>query len=220
MVVFVSFLKVKNLSKMVKDGKTDYLIFDNLSLTVNSSEVLVIFGPSGCGKTSLLSCIGCVDTFSSGEIIINNTDISRLSDSAKARFRMENIGFIYQFHHLLAEFNVLENVSMPLLISGYTKPEAEYIAKQMLIKLNLQDKLYFMGNQLSGGQKQRVAIARSLVGKKKIILADEPTGNLDHELAMEFVDLILASAEEENCSVILVTHNLQIAKKVKNVFYM
>lgn len=210
-------LQLKEISKIF-DTKSQELILSNVSFTLKKGQILSLVGPSGSGKTTLLQIIGLLDTPSSGEIILNNKNITNIDEKSYDNIRKSNIGFIFQYHHLISEFNVLENVTLPLLVNNYKKDDAIKIAQKTLGDLKLDDKMSFLPSQLSGGQKQRVAIARAIVNKPDIILADEPTGNLDNKLSIEIYDIISDLVKKNNISCIFVTHNINLAKKADKIY--
>jgi len=210
-------LQLKEISKIF-DTKSQELILSNVSFTLKKGQILSLVGPSGSGKTTLLQIIGLLDTPSSGEIILNNKNITNIDEKTYDNIRKSNIGFIFQYHHLISEFNVLENVTLPLLVNNYKKDDAIKIAQKTLGDLKLDDKMSFLPSQLSGGQKQRVAIARAIVNKPDIILADEPTGNLDNKLSIEIYDIISDLVKKNNISCIFVTHNINLAKKANKIY--
>ena len=210
-------LQLKEISKIF-DTKSQELILSNVSFTLKKGQILSLVGPSGSGKTTLLQIIGLLDTPSSGEIILNNKNITNIDEKTYDNIRKSNIGFIFQYHHLISEFNVLENVTLPLLVNNYKKDDAIKIAQKTLGDLKLDDKMSFLPSQLSGGQKQRVAIARAIVNKPDIILADEPTGNLDNKLSIEIYDIISDLVKKNNISCIFVTHNINLAKKADKIY--
>jgi lipoprotein-releasing system ATP-binding protein len=210
-------LQLKEISKIF-DTKSQELILSNVSFTLKKGQILSLVGPSGSGKTTLLQIIGLLDTPSSGEIILNNKNITNIDEKGYDNIRRSNIGFIFQYHHLISEFNVLENVTLPLLVNNYKKDDAIKIAQKTLKDLKLDDKMSFLPSQLSGGQKQRVAIARAIVNKPDIILADEPTGNLDNKLSIEIYDIISDLVKKNNISCIFVTHNINLAKKADKIY--
>ena len=175
--------------------------------------MVALTGPSGSGKTTLLQIAGLLDDASSGEVFIAGLDTAKSDDVKKTAIRRDNIGFIFQFHHLLPEFSALENAAMPLLIKGFKYVEAIKEAEKILAKVDLQNRLNHKPSELSGGQQQRVAIARALITKPSLILADEPTGNLDSELSEKIFDLLYQLTTEHKIGCLLVTHNNILAKK-------
>ena len=186
-------------------------VLKGVSIVINKGEVISIVGPSGAGKTTLLHILGTLDRASSGTLEINNTLISSLSDKKLADFRNKNIGFVFQFHHLLPEFTALENVCIPAFIAGVSKSEAEKKATELLTFLGLIDRIQHKPNELSGGEQQRVAVARSLINNPAVILADEPSGNLDTATAKELHQLFFTLREKYNQTFVIVTHNEELA---------
>lgn len=202
-------LKIENLTKVY--GKDDTMVkaLDNVSFTVPKGQFLAIVGPSGSGKSTLLHIIGGVDTATSGRVVIDNTDISELDETALAIFRRRQIGLIYQFYNLIPILTVEENITLPLLLDG-KKVEKELVAN--LVKtLGLSERLDHLPNQLSGGQQQRVSIGRALANNPAIVLADEPTGNLDTENSKEIIALLRKFNRDFNQTVIIITHDERIA---------
>jgi len=192
----------------------DSFVLENVSLSVKESEVIALLGPSGSGKSTLLHIAGLIDSPTEGKIVFENKKIENLSDEGKTLLRLRKIGFVYQYHHLLQEFSALENVMLPMLIAGRKKKEAQEKAEHLLEMLGLKDKVSMFPSELSGGQKQRVAIARAMVNDPILLLADEPTGNLDPETAQSVFDDMLKIMEANHMSAIVATHNYDIAKKM------
>lgn len=186
-------------------------VLKGVSISINKGEVISIVGPSGAGKTTLLHIIGTLDRANSGTLEINNTIISSLSDKKLADFRNKNIGFVFQFHHLLPEFTALENVCIPAFIAGVSKSEAEKKALELLTFLGLINRINHKPNELSGGEQQRVAVARALINNPAVILADEPSGNLDTATAKELHQLFFTLREKYNQTFVIVTHNEELA---------
>lgn len=186
-------------------------VLKGVSISINKGEVISIVGPSGAGKTTLLHIIGTLDRANSGTLEINNTLISSLSDKKLADFRNKNIGFVFQFHHLLPEFTALENVCIPAFIAGVSKSEAEKKALELLTFLGLINRINHKPNELSGGEQQRVAVARALINNPAVILADEPSGNLDTATAKELHRLFFTLREKYNQTFVIVTHNEELA---------
>ena len=202
-------LAVKSLSKVYGKGETMVKALDNVSFSVEQGEFVAIIGPSGSGKSTLLHILGGVDTPTNGSVIINNTDISTLNETALAIFRRRQIGLIYQFYNLIPILTVEENITLPLLLDG-RKPDKRLI-ESLVNRLGLSKRLTHLPNQLSGGQQQRVSIGRALVNNPALMLADEPTGNLDSENSKEIISLLRKLNKENNQTVIIITHDEKIA---------
>lgn len=202
-------LEVKNLSKTYGKGDTMVKALDNVSFSVEKGEFVAIIGPSGSGKSTLLHILGGVDVPTSGNVIINDTDISTLDETALAIFRRRQIGLVYQFYNLIPILTVEENLTLPLLLDG-RKPDKKQI-NELIKKLGLENRLDHLPNQLSGGQQQRVSIGRALVNHPALMLADEPTGNLDSENSKEIVALLRHFNKTLNQTVIIITHDEKIA---------
>lgn len=202
-------LEVKNLSKTYGKGDTMVKALDNVSFSVEKGEFVAIIGPSGSGKSTLLHILGGVDVPTSGNVIINDTDISTLDETALAIFRRRQIGLVYQFYNLIPILTVEENLTLPLLLDG-RKPDKKQI-DELIKKLGLEKRLDHLPNQLSGGQQQRVSIGRALVNHPALMLADEPTGNLDSENSKEIVALLRHFNKALNQTVIIITHDEKIA---------
>lgn len=202
-------LETKNLSKIYGKGDTMVKALDNVSFSVEKGEFVAIVGPSGSGKSTLLHILGGVDVPTSGEVIIDNTDISKLDETALAIFRRRQIGLIYQFYNLIPILTVRENMELPILLDG-KKPD-EKLVNDLVKKLGLENRLSHLPNQLSGGQQQRVSIGRALLNHPALLLADEPTGNLDSENSKEIIQLLRYFNKEYNQTVIIITHDERIA---------
>lgn len=202
-------LDVKNLSKIYGKGETRVRALDNVSFSVNKGEFVAIVGPSGSGKSTLLHILGGVDVATSGSVVINGEDISALDETALAIFRRRQIGLIYQFYNLIPILTVEENLTLPLRLDG-RKPDKRQI-DTLVQTLGLQDRLGHLPNQLSGGQQQRVSIGRALVNNPALLLADEPTGNLDSENSKEIISLLRYFNKQYNQTVIIITHDERIA---------
>ena len=213
----MNILELENVSKKFTQGAQDILALNNVSLKIKSGEIAALVGPSGSGKTTLLQIAGLLDSPSSGKIIINNIDASSANDNLRTKIRRENLGFIYQFHHLLPEFSALENVALPLLIQGYKQDEAFEKAAKILAEVDLSNRENHKPAELSGGQQQRVAIARAIIAKPSLILADEPTGNLDSANSQKVFDLLQNLVRSHKIACLLVTHNIDLAKKLDRV---
>ncbi|MCI7333516.1 MAG: ABC transporter ATP-binding protein [Oscillospiraceae bacterium] len=202
-------LEIKNLCKTYGNGNTAVKALDNVSFSVEKGEFVAIIGPSGSGKSTLLHILGGVDTPTSGSVIIDGTDISKLDETALAIFRRRQIGLIYQFYNLIPILTVEENMTLPLLLDG-KKPDKAVI-KELTEALGLNDRLSFLPNQLSGGQQQRVSIGRALINNPALMLADEPTGNLDSKNSHEIISLLRRFNREHGQTVIIITHDESIA---------
>lgn len=208
-------LDVKNLSKTYGRGDTLVKALDNVSFSVNQGEFVAIIGPSGSGKSTLLHILGGVDKPTSGSVVIGDTNIANLDETALAIFRRRQIGLIYQFYNLIPILTVEENLTLPLLLDG-RKPDKRLI-DSLVKRLGLQDRLNHLPNQLSGGQQQRVSIGRALVNNPALMLADEPTGNLDSANSKEIISLLRQFNKENNQTVIIITHDEKIAMSADRV---
>jgi len=196
------------------EGSNQTTILSNLKLDVKSGESIAILGPSGCGKSTLLNLIAGLDTPSSGDVLINNSNITKLNEQDRTELRANTFGFVYQFHHLLKDFSSVYNVAMPLLIKGIDKESAIAQSEKLLTRVGLENRLNHKPSELSGGERQRVAIARAMVVEPDCLLADEPTGNLDAKNAKDVLELILELDENNTSSLVIVTHDQDIAKKM------
>ncbi len=208
-----NFIKINNLDKTFSQGDRRIEIFNNFNLEVEMGEFVSITGPSGSGKTTLLQIIAMIDNFDNGSYNLLGQDISDYSNVEKCNMRLQNFGFIYQSFNLLEDFNALENVAMPLIIRGVEKSESYKLASNMLKLFNLDHREGHYSNELSGGEQQRVAIARAAITKPKIIIADEPTGNLDKENSTQVLDFLFKSIEKDKITLIMATHNEEIASR-------
>lgn len=186
-------------------------VLKDISLTIENSKVVTIVGPSGAGKTTLLHLIGTLDKPDSGEIVIDKTKIGTLSDNQLSEFRNRHIGFVYQFHHLLPEFTAVENVALPAMIGGIARKDALIHATELLDFLKLKERINHKPNELSGGEQQRVAVARALINTPELILADEPSGNLDTDNAKKLHQLFFDLRDQFHQTFIIVTHNEELA---------
>jgi lipoprotein-releasing system ATP-binding protein len=189
-------------------------VFRNLELTLRPGEVVALVGPSGAGKSSLLHMAGLLEAPTSGEIYISGSAASRLDDSQRTRIRRDMIGFVYQAHHLLPEFTALENVILPQRIAGRSRADSEANARRLLVQLGLGDRLGHRPSQLSGGEQQRVAVARALANNPRILLADEPTGNLDPRTSGGVFDALVKLVRSEGLAALIATHNMELAAKM------
>lgn len=211
------FLRIENLKKVYRSGESQLVIFENLSFHVRKGEMLAIVGESGTGKSSLLHVLGMLDRPSAGDVYFADVSLKSLSDSAAAEFRNREIGFVWQFHYLLPEFNALENVAMPLLARGENPKQALGRSADWLREVELADRGHHRPGELSGGEQQRVALARALVTGPKLLLADEPTGDLDSGTAERVFELIERLHVQHQLTSIIVTHNLQYAGRCQRV---
>ncbi len=209
-------IQIKNLTKIFGDG-VEIKALDGVNLDIERGEFLSIIGPSGSGKSTLLNLIGILDTPTSGTVLLNGVDVTKMSDKERSRTRNRELGFIFQYHHLLPDFNALENVMMPLLISGVKSSKAREVARKVLDEVGLGDRMEHRPNQLSGGQNQRVAIARALANKPSIVIGDEPTGNLDSKASGNIYELLRQLNREHNQTFILVTHDERMAAKTDRI---
>ena len=205
-------IKCKNLNKNFDDGENKNHILKDISFEVVSGDTLAINGSSGSGKSTLLHILSGLENTSSGEIFIDGTNISYLSENELCKLRLEKIGFIYQFHHLIKELDVYENISLPLLVKKTEKGEIEKKVNEIIEKVSLNDRKNFQIDKLSGGERQRVAIARAIINNPKIIFADEPTGNLDSKNAKNVFSLLKDIANSNNSSLIIATHDNDLTK--------
>lgn len=210
-------LECQGIVKSYQDGDNTVNVLQSLDLAVKSHELLAVTGSSGSGKSTLLHLLGTLDSPTKGRVLFNGQDIHRLSPSKQAKFRNEKLGFIYQFHHLLGEFSALENVMMPLLIAGTSQAKARQQAQALIKQVGLIDRIGHKPSQLSGGERQRIAIARALVNRPALVLADEPTGNLDTENAQAIFELLKTLRDDQGTSFVVVTHDQGLAYKLDNV---
>ncbi|SFB02452.1 ABC transporter ATP-binding protein [Clostridium frigidicarnis] len=209
-------IEVKNVSKIYKMGKEKVVALDDVSIKINESEFVSIVGPSGSGKSTLMHLVGGLDTPTSGSILVDGKDISKLKDKQMSKYRNQTIGFVFQAFNLENTQTALENVMMPLIFAGISKKERKDKASKALKMVGLEDKVKHKPSEMSGGQRQRVSIARALVNTPKIIFADEPTGALDSKNGENIMKL-LNSLNEEGYTIIMVTHNLDEAVKAKRI---
>lgn len=211
-------LELKNICKDYRQGRSVIEVLKNINITVNPGELIGIIGASGSGKSTLLHIAGLLDTKFLGDVLMNGVSTKGARAKVLDELRLKHLGFIYQYHHLLSEFNARENVAMPLIIAGANREESLNAADVMLNRLGLSKRTFNYPGELSGGEQQRVAIARSLIHNPKFVLADEPTGNLDYESSMNAIELFIELARERKLSAIIVTHNPDIAAKMDKVY--
>jgi lipoprotein-releasing system ATP-binding protein len=207
---------LQDLSKIYGSG-VEVRALDGINLNINAGEFVAIVGPSGSGKSTLLNMIGLLDTPSSGRIFLKGIDVSQASPDERARLRNRELGFVFQYHHLIPEFSALENVMMPMLIAGKSKAEAKEKSRELLVSVGLEERLDNRPNQLSGGQNQRVAVARALVNGPSIVIGDELTGNLDTKSSQLIYDLLRDLNKKINQTFILVTHDMTLAEKTDRI---
>jgi len=210
-------LRIENLAKIYRSGDKDLVVFHDLSLDVGAGEQVAIIGESGAGKSTLLHLIGGLDSPTAGAIYYRHQNIIGLSEPALSEFRNREIGYVWQQHHLLPEFSALENVSMPLRIRGESGAEASAAARASLEEVGLRDRAHHRSGELSGGEQQRIAIARALTANPSLLLADEPTGNLDEGTAEMIFSLLGEIRRRRNLTTILVTHNLHFARRCDRI---
>jgi lipoprotein-releasing system ATP-binding protein len=210
-------LRVEALRKVYRSGTTDLVLFDNLSFQVREGEMLAIVGQSGAGKSSLLHILAALDTATAGEVYFSGTRLTALSEEAAAEFRNREIGYVWQFHYLLPEFTALENVAMPLYLRGVKRSQADAAAAKWLGEVGLADRGHHRSGELSGGEQQRVSLARALVTSPKMLLADEPTGDLDNRTAESVFELISRLHASYRLTSVIVTHNLTFARRCSRI---
>lgn len=213
-------VRVTNLSKSYQDADRELTVIKGLSFTFPQAGSVAIIGRSGIGKSTLMHLLGGLDVPSSGSVMYDDVNVSGMASDERAAFRARKVGFIFQFHHLLPEFSALENVAMPLTIVGISDHEAQRSAKSLLDRMGLANRAHHLPSQLSGGEQQRVAIARALIAQPRVVLADEPTGNLDVQTAAEVQRIMLTMNRELHNTLIIVTHNHELARTMDLVVEM
>ncbi|MFA6246054.1 MAG: ABC transporter ATP-binding protein [Mucilaginibacter sp.] len=206
-------IKLQNIQKVYRTDTIETLALNGINLDVAKGEFLSIMGPSGCGKSTLLNIMGLLDEPSKGSISIAEQTTNRFNDKQLAKFRNQKLGFIFQSYHLIGDLQVIDNVELPLLYRDTTAKERRRLATEALEKVGLSNRLKHFPKQLSGGQRQRVAIARAIVGNPEIILADEPTGNLDSAMGNEIMDILLQLNRNDGTTIVMVTHDENMAQK-------
>tara|TARA_R110002096_G_scaffold20146_4_gene67103 strand:- start:255 stop:944 length:690 start_codon:yes stop_codon:yes gene_type:complete len=211
-------IQVNALSKRFHDGNLDVTVLDNINFTLKARERIAIVGASGSGKSTLLQLLGGLDKPSHGDVVLCGNKLNNLADNVRGKLRNQYLGFIYQFHHLLPEFTALENVAMPLMVRKESVKTIQQQAKQMLTRVGLKDRILHKPAELSGGERQRVAIARALVTQPKIILADEPTGNLDSKTAAQVSEIMMELNDEFDTAIVMVTHDMGLAETMDTVY--
>jgi len=210
--------KCSNISKSFYQGNKTVEVLKNIDFTLEQSTSVSIVGPSGSGKTTFLNVLSGLDSPSAGKVFYKEKDINNLNDKERASIRNKEIGFVYQFHHLLPEFTALENVSLPMLISGLKMEEAIEKSSRLLKKVNLENRMDHKPSELSGGERQRVAVARSLSNSPSCLIMDEPTGDLDAHNALKVSNTILELSDEFNISLIIATHDVSLSSRTKKIF--
>lgn len=213
-------LQCHNVCKTYHEGAHDTQVLKGVSFDLQRGELASIIGTSGSGKSTLLHILGALDDPSEGDVTFLGHDLSKLSSNHQAKLRNQHLGFVYQFHHLLADFSAIENVAMPLLIGGAKVKAAKAAASELLEKVGLSHRLEHRPSELSGGERQRVAIARALVNSPDLVLADEPTGNLDHATALSIYDLMRELNQESQTAFLVVTHDGELAAKMDRQLHM
>jgi lipoprotein-releasing system ATP-binding protein len=206
--------RLQGITRIYRQGTNELIVFQNVSLAVRPGEIVALVGPSGAGKSSLLHIAGLLEAPSAGEVFISGVEATRLREKERTRLRRDTLGFVYQFHHLLPEFTALENVALPQMIAGRSWRDAAKEAERLLSLVGLGQRLEHRPGKLSGGEQQRVAIARGLANHPRILLADEPTGNLDPKTAGQVFQLLLDMARAANLAALVATHNLELATKM------
>lgn len=212
-------IRIDNIIKTYTTGEINLTALKGVSLNIKSGEFVSIMGPSGCGKSTLMNVLGCLDKMTSGKYILNGKNISGLVDNDLAEIRCREIGFVFQSFNLLPRMTILENVELPMVYAGVAKKERREKALSALNRVDLSDRIKHRPNEISGGQKQRVAIARAIVNNPSIILADEPTGNLDTKVTKEIMRII-QQLNNDGATVLLVTHEAEVAQYSKRIIHM
>lgn len=212
----MAIIKMEGITKIYRTKDIETVALENVNLEVEKGEFISVMGPSGCGKSTMLNVMGLLDTPTEGQVLINNTQTSNMKDGEMAEFRNSALGFIFQSFHLINSLSVLDNVELPLLYRKSSSSERTKRAKEVLEKVGLSHRMKHYPSQLSGGQCQRVAIARALIGNPQIILADEPTGNLDSKMGTEIIDLLF-DLNKEGTTIVMVTHDEHIARTTERI---
>lgn len=213
----MSIIKLQNINKIYRTEEIETVALENVNLNVEKGEFISVMGPSGCGKSTLLNIVGLLDTPTSGTVTIADCDTTKLSDNALAQFRNKNLGFVFQSSHLITSLSVQDNVILPLLYRSMSDSERRNAAKTVLERVGLAHRAGHYPSQLSGGQCQRVAIARAIIGSPEIILADEPTGNLDSKMGSEIMGILHELNEKDGRTIVMVTHNEAQAKETSRI---
>ncbi|KMV32151.1 lipoprotein-releasing ABC transporter ATP-binding protein LolD [Photobacterium swingsii] len=215
-----SLLVCHGLRKIYREAQMETEVLKGVGFSIDNGELVGIVGSSGSGKSTLLHLLGALDEPTAGEVFFKGHNLSVMSTNKQAKLRNQDIGFVYQFHHLLADFSALENVAMPLLIGGVSINEAKRRAEELLTMVGLSHRIEHRPSELSGGERQRVAIARALVNKPSLVLADEPTGNLDHKTALDIYDLMRRLNKDFGTAFLVVTHDKELAAKLDRCMHM
>ena len=213
-------LRCEQMGKTYTEGPLDVEVLRNIDIDIQAAERIAIVGTSGSGKSTLLHLLGGLDLPSTGSVWINGQEMSGVSDKVRGELRNKHLGFVYQFHHLLPEFTALENVAMPLLIRGDDRKDADRAATDILEEIGLGHRLEHRPIELSGGERQRAAIARALVTQPQCVLADEPTGNLDHKTADNVFDMMMALNKKISTALVMVTHDLGLAERMDKIYQL
>jgi putative ABC transport system ATP-binding protein len=209
-------IDINGIQKVYKVGQEEVFALKTIDLDIFKGEYVALMGPSGSGKSTLMNILGCLDSFTAGQYILNGTDVSKMTENALAEVRNKEIGFVFQTFNLLPRMSALENVALPLVYAGINKKDRLERAEEVLVQVGLKDRMKHKPNELSGGQRQRVAIARGLVNRPSILLADEPTGNLDTKTSVEIMELFRDIHSKGN-TIVLVTHEEDIAMNAKRI---
>jgi len=210
-------LETKGITRVYKQGGESLTVLNNVDVQIKAGEMVALVGPSGSGKSTFLQVVGLLDQPSDGQLLIGDTDAAKANDEKRTQMRRDYLGFVYQFHYLLPEFSALENVIIPQMVAGVSLKDASVKAEEMLGKLGLSHRLDHRPARLSGGEQQRVAIARALINKPKLLLADEPTGNLDPETSEGVFEILVDLVKSEGIGAIIATHNMQIAERMDRI---
>lgn len=208
----MAIIELKSINKIYRTDEIETLALENVNIAIEKGEFVSVMGPSGCGKSTLLNIVGLLDTPTSGTVSIDGTALGKMSDSRLAAFRNAKLGFVFQSFHLINSLNVMDNVELPLIYRSMSSSERTKRVKEVLDRVGLSHRMRHMPSQLSGGQCQRVAIARAIVGNPEIILADEPTGNLDSKMGAEVMELLHSLNKDDGRTIMMVTHNEEQAK--------
>ena len=213
----IDVLKLEDIRKTFFQGRTSLVVLNKANLIIQGGEMVGLIGPSGSGKSTLLQIAGLLENAEEGRVSILGVPMNKLDDNSRTKARGTDIGFVYQYHHLLAEFTALENIVLPQLISGKSKTQANNVANKLLASMQLSDRSTHRPARLSGGEQQRVAVARALANAPRLLLADEPTGNLDHDSAEQVFNLLVELVKKTGVAALIATHNTELAGKMDRV---